>query len=138
MKGQSVRDVMTKDPVSIAPHLPLDVALETMRSNNVRRLPVVAETGRVIGIITLYDALLATRKGDDPWLGEIVSEMPTVKEAMTANVHTIGPDETLGRAASLMNVHRVGALPVVEDMKLIGIITESDLFRVLAEMQPAE
>jgi CBS domain-containing protein len=137
MKSQIVRDVMTKDPVSIAPHLPLDVALETMRANNVRRLPVVSDTGRVVGIITLYDALLATRQGD-PWLGEIVAQMPKVKDAMAANVHTIGPDETLGRAASLMNAHRVGALPVVDQLRLVGIITESDLFRVLAEMQPEE
>jgi CBS domain-containing protein len=126
---------MTKDPVTIAPHLPLDVALETMRANSIRRLPVVADTGRVIGIITLYDALLATRTGES-WLGEVVSEMPLVKDAMTANVHTIGPDETVGRAASQMNTFRVGALPVVENMRLIGIITESDLFRILAEMQP--
>lgn len=128
-----VRDVMTTDPFTIESHLDLDVALEAMRSHNVRRLPVVSETGRVVGIITLYDALLATRKGDD-WMSDLVSTMPTVKDAMTANVYTIEPGATVAHAARLMISHKVGALPVVEDRRLVGIVTESDLFRVLADV----
>jgi acetoin utilization protein AcuB len=133
MTPVKVRDVMTKDPVTITSGLPVDVAIETMRSNRVRRLPVVSETNRVVGILTLYDAMIATRKSGD-WMSELVEPMPVVGDAMTANVITIGPDESVAQAARLMNGHRVGALPVVENMRLIGIVTESDLFRVLADM----
>lgn len=132
-----VRDVMHKDPVTITAELPLDVALETMRSNNVRRLPVVSDTRRVVGILTLYDALIATRKEAD-WMGELVTPMPTVKDAMTANVITIEPGVDVAHAARMMNSHRVGGLPVVEDHKLVGILTESDLFRILADMLDPE
>jgi CBS domain-containing protein len=138
MKQRTVRDVMTREPVTITADLPMDVALVTMRSNNVRRLPVVSDTGRVIGIITLYDALIATHKDENDWMSELVTPMPTVEDAMTANVITVGPDEDLAHVARMMIGHRVGGLPVVEEHKLVGIITESDLFGVLAEMLDAE
>jgi len=134
-----VREVMTEDLVTIESDLPVDVALETMRSNNVRRLPVVSETGRVVGILTLYDALLATRQESDDFMSAVVARMPTVKDAMTANVTTIGPDDSVARAARLMTRHKIGGLPVVEDHKVVGIVTESDLFRYLANiLEPEE
>jgi CBS domain-containing protein len=64
--------------------------------------------------------------------------MPMVQDGMTANVMTIGSDDTLAHAARLMNTHRIGALPVVDDMRLVGIITESDLFKVLADLLDSE
>lgn len=137
MKPLLVRDVMTKTLLTIAPDLPMDVAIETMRSNRVRRLPVVSTTNRVIGIITLYDALLATRK-DENWLSEIVTPMPTVEEGMTASVITIGPEDTLAHAARIMNTHHIGGLPVVDEMRLVGILTESDLFKLLADLLDPE
>ena len=133
MKPTLVRDVMTREPLTIAPDLPMSVAIETMRSKGVRRLPVVSTTNRVIGILTLYDALLATRKDND-WMSELVTPMPSVEDGMTANVITIGSQDTLAHAARLMNTHRVGGLPVMDDMRIVGIITESDLFKVLADM----
>jgi CBS domain-containing protein len=134
-----VREIMSQNPITCAPDLPVDVALETMTSNNVRRLPVVTRTAHVAGIITRYDAMLAMKRERDVF-GQLVDEMPIVRDVMTANVITIKANESIARAARLMLNHKVGGLPVLNDEnKLVGIVTESDLFRYIAEqLEPEE
>lgn len=133
MQTVSVENLMTRDPITTSPDVPITVALEAMRANAVRRLPVVSKTGSVAGILTMYDAMLALRKGQD-WFSAGLEEVPNVKEIMTANVITVAPDESVARAARLMLSHKIGALPVVENLKLVGIITESDLFRYMVDL----
>jgi CBS domain-containing protein len=127
---------MTPDPITCSSDVPVDVALETMTSNDVRRLPVVSRTGHVAGIITRFDAMYALKK-DDNWFA--ADTVPPVKEVMTANVFTVEATDTVAHAARLMINYKIGGLPVVDDAgKLIGILTESDLFRYLADQLDPE
>lgn len=129
----AVRDVMAEPVISIDPDLRINVALELMRSNDIRRLPVVSKAGRLVGIVTLDQAQLA--KAESSGLGE---ELPFVRAVMTDYVYTIGPDETLDEAAKLMVSHDISSLPVMDGDKMIGIVTESDLFKFLAGWLAAE
>ena len=97
-------------------------AKEFMQKRGVRRLPVV-EDGSLIGIVTLSD-LASLKKGD----ARMVSEM------MTANPLTVDRDDTLETAAQKMIVDKVSGLPVLDGGRVVGIITESDLFRALCAM----
>lgn len=128
----TVGEYMTRDVTTIMSDLKVDVAIETMRTANVRRLPVVSKVGeRVIGIITLADAEGAMPRGAS-YMGADET-IPEIRDVMSADPITIGPDETLGHAAKLMVNHKIGALPVVADGKIAGIITESDLFRYIVK-----
>ena len=91
-----------------------------MRRHGIRRLPVLSH-GSLAGIVTLSD-LDSGRPG------------PTVSEIMTPDPATVGPDETLERAALMMLNRRISGLPVVEENKLVGMITETDIFRALVEI----
>ena len=122
-----VVEVMTKPVVSIDPGLRINVAIELMRANQVRRLPVLNKTGRLVGIVTLANALLAESEnsGSD-------QDVPFVRDVMTDYVYTIGPDATVDQAADMMVNHCISALPVMDGTEMIGLVTESDLFEFLA------
>ena len=138
MKDTLVQDIMNRDVIAIAPELGVDAAAELMRSNGIRRLPVVNATNRVIGIITIADALEvlpANLRNDE---GFNRTEPPEVREVMADYVYTASPEEPVGVAARKMVNHKIGALPVVENLRLIGIITESDIFRFVAEQYERE
>jgi acetoin utilization protein AcuB len=128
-----VRDIMTTDVRTIGDKMTVAVALEEMRANGIRRLPVVSNADRLIGIITEADAAQAMPRGATFYgttpAGE---EIPAVRDVMTHNVETVTPDDTLARAAQIMVSHKVGAVPVMEGEDLVGILTESDIFRYLA------
>lgn len=134
MNTLTVKDVMTRDVASISSELTVDIALQTMREHEVRRLPVVGENDRLMGIITLMDAAVAMPRGSTYFSASPLEDVPTVRETMTANVITIGPDEPVVAAARLMLSNDIGALPVVEALKVVGIVTESDLFKTLVDV----
>jgi CBS domain-containing membrane protein len=130
-----VRDLMATDVETVERNDELSVAEDLMQARRVRHLPVLEE-GRLVGILTHRDLLHAAlssamgygQKAAKEFLGTIA-----VKEVMTDDVVTIGPDETAKRAAELMLEHKVGCLPVLDKTgKLLGLITESDLLRVVA------
>jgi acetoin utilization protein AcuB len=143
-----VRDVMTKDPITIDPEAPLETAAAVMQERQVRHLPVVDEAGRLVGLIgdrDLRGALLA------PALAEHLSGAAQrrlrgvaaalanlrVRDAMTWDAVTIDPEAPVARAAALMFEARIGCLPVVEGQRLIGIVTERDVLKVLAATLPS-
>ena len=142
-----VKDVMTRDPVSIDPEAPLGTAIDVMRRKRIRHLPVMDDTGRLLGIITDRDLRQATFA---PALAEHLSlgaqrrlrgigqalEDLRVKHAMTWVVVTTDPEAPIARAAVVMFERRIGSLPVVADGKLVGILTERDLLLALAREFP--
>ena len=137
MQRRTVREIMSSEVVTITRHASCDVAIDTMGEHDVRRLPVVGSNGRLIGIITMHQAELAMPEGTSFWSsGE--EKIPEVKDVMTDFVYTVEPDASIGRAAQMMANHKIGALPVVEGDRLVGILTESDLFRFLARQMPPE
>jgi acetoin utilization protein AcuB len=129
-----VRDWMTAVPVTIRPDAPVAEAQHLMRHRRIRHLPVVEE-GRLTGIITDRDVRTALPSpATSLAVGEIryLLDRLLVERVMTRPVVTIRPDAPIASAVELLLAHRIGALPVVQDTRLVGIITETDLLRAFA------
>ena len=128
-----VREAMTPRPTVVAPETEIEAAQTLMRRGRFRHLPVVAGDA-LVGIVSERDLHVAD--------AEDAAELRhrSIRSVMTANVITIGPDDPVEEAARLMLENKVSALPVVEGAALLGIITESDIFRafvdVLGVMEP--
>jgi len=125
---------MTTDVTTIGRNDELTIADDIMKMKRLRHLPVVEE-GRLVGILTqrdLFHAALSTamnfgEKAQKEFLKTVV-----VKEVMTDEVLSIDPNADVKEAARLMIEHKIGCLPVVESGKLVGLVTETDLLRVIA------
>ncbi len=140
MRKNLVRDWMTPNPITIDPKTSLPEAHKLMKECRIRRLPVV-DHGRVVGILTLGDIREASPSDATSLsifeLNYLLAKL-NVEKIMTRDPITIRPDATIREAAQIMLEHKIGGLPVVEAEKLVGIITESDIFRVLVqEPEPA-
>jgi acetoin utilization protein AcuB len=143
-----VKDIMTKNPIRIEATAPLGTAIAVMVERRIRHLPVVDERDTVVGIITDRDLRSAALA---PALEEYLSEAARrrlrgitttlenlrVRDAMTSNVVTASPGMPVTQAAALMLELRVGSLPVIENGKLVGIVTDRDAVRALASSVPA-
>jgi len=128
---------MTHNPITITPDVPIAEALEWMRRENVRRFPVVDKTDRLVGIITRSDLLHAAPSSVtslDVWEVTYLLSQVTVKEVMTKDVITVTEECPLEEAARIMSDNKIGGLPVMRDGLVVGIITESDIFRVFLEV----
>lgn len=145
MKLDMVRDWMTPVPVIITSDTTLPEAHRLMMAHSIRRLPVV-DGGRLVGIVTLGDVRGAEPSGATAlsiWEVNYLLNRLKVEEIMTPLPFTISVDATLGEAAQMMLGCKVGGLPVVSAAgELVGIITESDIFRMvvrnwLSEAEPA-
>ncbi len=129
-----VQDWMRENPVSVAPDATLATARELMSENEVRRLPVV-ERGELIGILTNSDILRqipsTVDESDDDT--RLLLTQRTVREVMTYSPMTINPSATIQEAAERTLEYPVSGLPVVRNGTVVGIITESDIFRLVVE-----
>jgi acetoin utilization protein AcuB len=132
-----VRERMSKQPVTITADVPITEALRIMRENQVRRLPVLDSDGKLIGIVSEKDLLYAS---PSPATSLSIYEMHymlsrlKVTELMTPDPVTITPDTLLEEAALIMADNKIGGLPVMENGRLVGIITETDIFKVFLEL----
>lgn len=128
-----IRQVMTKRPVTIPANVPVLTALEFMRQRNVHRLPVLDKRGRMVGIVTESDLLYASPSPATSlsvWeINALLSKL-TVDKVMTRKLITISPDAPIEAAAQIMVKNQIGGLPVVDNKALVGIVTETDLFKV--------
>lgn len=147
MKLELVSDWMSREIVTVSPDTTVLEAGQLMVDRTIRRLPVV-EDGDLVGIVTYGDvrgARASAASGLDIWgLSYILSKL-TIREIMTPNPVTISPDDTVGVAAQLMLKYMIGGLPVLDQQgRLVGILTESDIFRVVVrnwmhdESEPSE
>lgn len=126
-----VKDLMTADPVAITPETSLRNIIGLMKQNSFRQLPVV-EGDQLIGIVSDRDVRLAV---NSPMIAheheedmELLDEV-TADNIMTLNPITVTPDTPAVRAAEMLAVYKFGALPVVENAHLAGIITVTDFLR---------
>jgi acetoin utilization protein AcuB len=118
--------------LSVAPGTPVAEARELMRRNRIRHLPVM-EGERLVGIVTDRDIRLSLLSpATTLWEANYLAARLAVREVMSRSVITIGPDQPVADAVQLMLKHKIGALPVVEDERVVGIITETD-FRAIAK-----
>lgn len=134
---QEIRYWMRAPAITVNIAAPLSEALSLMREHDVRRLPVVIDTGELRGIITQGDIrgadVLRAAGIDSVDIGEAFRHIK-VYSVMTENPITVTPETSLREAAMLMIENKIGGIPVVdEDMLVIGIITESDLFEALVQ-----
>ncbi len=114
---QTVIDLMTIYPMTVAPDTPLEVVWEMMEREDVRQLPVV-ERERLVGIITERDVRTVLRSD--------LFEIGSAEMVMTENPITVTPNLPLYRAAEMLRAYKFGALPVVDEGRLVGIISVSD------------
>jgi acetoin utilization protein AcuB len=132
-----VGDRMTKRPITISEDDSIDHGLDLMRSESVRRLPVVDKHGKLVGIVSEKDLLYAS---PSPATSLSIYEIPyllskiKMRDLMTQEVITVTEDTPLEEAARIMADHKIGGLPVMRDDKLVGIITETDMFKIFLEM----
>jgi acetoin utilization protein AcuB len=128
-----IRDVMTRNPISVDGETLILDARKIMNENNIRRLPVV-DKGKLVGIVTQHDLLEAAPSPATSLsaheLNYLLSKMK-VKEIMRKNPVTLTPDTPFEEALRIGQEKKIGSFPVVENGKLIGITTESDIVRFL-------
>ncbi len=133
MDRYTVRDWMTTNPVTITPQTSLADAHRLMKQKKVRRLPVM-DNGKLVGIVALSDVLEAEPSQATTLsiyeLNYLLAELK-VEKIMKKPVITVTPDTSIRDAANLMLTHKIGGLPVVDGDQLVGIITESDIFRMI-------
>ena len=156
-----VRDVMNVKPISVQVDRPVSDAAQLLRKNKISGMPVL-DGERLVGIVSESDLLRllsVEEDGGNLWLPspfEIfevpfrdlmkwekmrssMDEIPKKKvvDVMSRNLHEVGPDDTVEEAASIMTRHRINRLPVVEDGRLVGIVTRGDIISGLG-MQHAD
>ncbi|MEO7230189.1 MAG: CBS and ACT domain-containing protein [Candidatus Limnocylindrales bacterium] len=132
-----VKDHMSTRPIVAEVGLPVPEALILMRKEHIRRLPVVDGRGRLVGIVSDKDLLHASPSPATTlsvWEVNYLFGRITLKEVMTKKVITVTEDTPLEDAARIMADNKIGGLPVVRDGALVGIITETDLFKMFLEM----
>ena len=134
MKQELVKDWMTRDVTTITPHTYLPEAHRLMIDKQIRRLPVI-ENGQLVGLLTLGDV-----RGAEPseatslsiWEVNTLLAQVEISKIMTRHPITIAPEATINEAARMMLQQKISGLPVVNGQgKIIGIITESDIFRMV-------
>jgi acetoin utilization protein AcuB len=131
---------MSQPIITVAPDMPIMEALNLMKTKNIRRAPVVDAKGKLIGIVSDKDLLNAgpsQATSLSVWEINYLIGKITVKKVMSTTVLTVSEDTPIEEAARIMVDNKVGGLPVMKDKKIVGIITESDLFKILLELMGA-
>ena len=134
LAATSVRAFMTQPVVTSDWNAPCDEADALMERHGIRHLPVLEEE-RLVGVVGRHDLMrsaLSFALGFGERGRATLLHSLRVKEVMGNDLVTIGPDQPSGEAARLLLEHRIGCLPVLEDGILVGIVTSSDLLRLLA------
>jgi acetoin utilization protein AcuB len=132
-----VGERMSHPVFTVHPETPIQDALNLMRKEHIRRAPVVDKRGRMIGIVSEMDLLNASPSDATSlsvWeLNYLVSKI-TVEQVMSKEVITVGEDTPIEEAARIMIDNQIGGLPVMREGELVGMITETDLFKLFLEL----
>ena len=131
-----VKDRMTPDPVTITVDTSLKEALDLVRSKPFRHLPVMDENGKLVGIVTEKSLVYASPTPSTTlsvFEVDYILTRTKVGQVIQGNVITVEPTLPVEEAARVMIDQRIGCLPVVENDELVGIISDTDIFRVFVE-----
>ena len=131
MAGFTVRDLMTPGVVTVHRHTLLGDMFTLMREGQIRHLPVVNEEREVVGILSDRDLVRIVGSTSPGWASFELADI-TAERAMRSPVETVGPDDDARQAAQLMFEAKIGCLPVVEGRQLVGMLTEADFVRYVA------
>ncbi len=121
-----IKTLMIPDPITITERASVQEALELMKGNSIRHLPVVSEDKKLKGFVTLADLKIGL-------IPSMVADV-SLSDLMIKDPITIESDGDIEEAALLIYRHKIGGMPVVEKGKLVGIITESDILRAFIDM----
>lgn len=127
---------MSHPVISISPDLPIHDALTLFKKEHIRRAPVV-KNGKLIGIVSDKDLLNASPSPVSSlsiWEMNYLLSKITIAEVMTKKVFTVDEDTPIEEAARIMADNKIGGLPVMRDGHVVGIITETDLFKIFLEL----
>lgn len=126
---------MTRGVVTLGPNDKLTTADDVMRLGRIRHMPVV-DDGELVGIVSqrdLFRGTLLRALGYGRGVEDRVLDAMFVKDAMTTEVATVGPDTPLAEAAGLMLERKIGCLVVADEGELLGILTEADFVAMAAK-----
>ena len=121
-----IKSLMIPDPITITEKAAVQEAIELMKGNAIRHLPVVSEDKTLKGFLTLSDLKIGL-------IPSMVADV-SLSDLMIKDPITIESDGDIEEAALLIYRHKIGGMPVVEKGKLVGIITESDILRAFIDM----
>lgn len=131
-----VRDYMTISPVTVTSEDSLGEALRLMKEHSIRRLPVMVK-GKITGLVTEQDLMKASPSSATSlsvWEINYLFPKIKIKDIMTKDIFTVAPETILEEAALLMQENEISTLPVLDGSKLVGIITESDIFKAFIDV----
>lgn len=134
-----VGERMSHPVVTIPPNTPIIEALELMRKEKIRRTPII-KAGNLVGIVSDKDLLNASPSSATSlsiWEMNYLLSKVTVSDVMTKKVLTVSVDTPIEEAARIMADNKIGGLPVLKDNKVVGIITETDIFKLFLELMGA-
>jgi len=121
-----IHSLMIPDPITITAVASISEAIELMKINSIRHLPVVSRGKKLKGFLTLADL----KQGLIPsMLGDL-----TLQDLMIKKPITVGPDDDIEFAAQLIYKFKIGGMPVVKNNQLVGIITATDILRTFIDM----
>lgn len=138
-KKMLVKERMSQPVITVSPDLPIMEALNLMKNEKIRRTPVVKDD-KLIGIISDKDLLNASPSDATSlsvWEINYLLSQITVREVMTRQVLTVGENTPIEEAARIMADNKIGGLPVTRNGQVIGLITETDLFKIFLELMGA-
>jgi CBS domain-containing membrane protein len=130
-----VRDLMREPVYAVRADDDLATVRDLMEDHAVRHVPVIDEEGGVVGLVSHRDLLRAAlieRSDVPPAIERELLERTRVREVMTPYVETVAPETELREAAEMMLENKLGSLPVADNDRLVGILTEADFVRVYA------
>ncbi len=126
----SIDAIMSTDLITLSPDATLAQARELMHENKIHHLPVIDDSGDLIGLVSLTNVLAAT----DSFLREDKTRIHAreigIRDVMVTDVATVEREASLRSAALFLEKHRIGCLPVMDDGKICGIITDTDFVAV--------
>ncbi|MHC4250881.1 MAG: CBS domain-containing protein, partial [Planctomycetota bacterium] len=128
-----VAEIMQKDVATCGPDEMLDAILSRMRERRIRHMPVVTESGALVGVLAdrdIRNVSFASRRHSES-LGHLVVLSIPAQDVMAPEPVTTTPDESVKDALQKMKERNVGCLPVMESGKLVGIVSTVDLLRLL-------
>jgi len=134
-----VKERMSKPVITINPDMTITDALHLMRQENIRRTPVIQD-GKLVGIVSEKDLLNASPSSATSlsiWELNYLINRIKVTDIMTKDVLTVDINDTIEKAARTMSDSKIGGLPVTKEGKVVGIITETDLFKIFLEITGA-
>jgi len=132
-----IRERMSHPVITVSAEASMKEALDLRRREHIRRLPVVNKRGQMVGIVTETDLAKASPSQATTlsvWEVRELTSKVKVEEIMTPEVITVADDTPIEEAARIMADCDISGLPVLRDGKLVGLITETDIFKVFLEL----